>query len=45
MIGQMKAINQKIDRGKATTSGCLKDMDNSMVDVTRGLVKTKEYNR
>ena len=45
MIGQMKAINQKIDRSKATTSGCLKDMDNSMVDVTRGLVKTEQYNR
>ena len=45
LIGQVKAINQKVDRNRNATCGCLRQMDNSMVDVTRGLVKTEQYNR
>ena len=45
LIGQMKAINQKVDRNRTVTCGSLRQMDNSMVDVTRGLVKTEQYNR
>ncbi len=45
MIGQQKEIKLAQDRMQQSVSGCLRDMDNSMVDVTRAVVKNEQYNR
>ena len=41
----MKEIKLELDRNRHSTEKFMHNMDGSMVDITRGLVKTEQYNR